>query len=137
MVSGSNGAFEYSLTGADKMILVLTRLSNTAVQAAAAAMYEDAEETMTISKGLVPVDTGVLRASGYVDQPEISSNNIIVRMGYGGAASSYALEQHERTDFHHTVGQDHFLSEPFLLRADGFAERFKTRFWDAWIRLTA
>lgn len=130
--SGSNGTFEYSLTGGAALIARLTALSARVREAAAAAMYQDAEETMTISKGLVPVDTGTLRASGFVEPPEITADNIIVRMGYGGAASDYALKVHERTDISHKVGQAKYLSDPFFARSAGFAERFKDRFWSKW-----
>lgn len=53
----------------------------------------------------VPVDKGILRASGMVEQPE----PLAVDISFGGAAAPYALVQHERLDFHHTVGEARYL----------------------------
>jgi len=55
-----------------------------------------AEEIMTDSKtNYVPVDTGNLRNSGFVEPVRISSKVVKVRLGFGGAASPYAAMVHE------------------------------------------
>ena len=73
-----------------------------------------AEKIMTISKRLVPVDFGILKTSGLVEKPEKKGKKFMVTMGYGGAASAYALVQHENLSFAHTVGQAKYLEEPLL-----------------------
>ena len=55
-----------------------------------------------------PVDQGTLRDSCVVEETSDS-----VTVGYGGAASSYAAEQHENLHYHHTIGKAKFLEDPF------------------------
>ena len=94
----------------------------------AGALTEEAETILRKSRRLVPVDTGTLRASGHVKPPETKGDQIIVRMGYGGAASAYALVQHERTDYVHPgQGQAHYLSQPANEAASGFSQRVARR----------
>jgi hypothetical protein len=69
-------------------------------------------------KGVVP---GTLRASGTVHFPERKGNRITVTLSFGGAASDYAIVQHENPDFFHTTGQWKYLesvlneSAPYML----------------------
>jgi len=68
------------------------------------------EEIMTDVKASspghgVPVETGALRASGAVEQPQ----PLAVELSFGGAAVPYALVQHERLDYHHKVGEARYL----------------------------
>ena len=58
-------------------------------------LNEEAQIIFRNSQRLVPVKTGVLRASGQIIAPRKQGNNWVVVIGYGGAASSYALDQHE------------------------------------------
>lgn len=53
----------------------------------------------------VPVDEGVLRSTGRVTGPEGNE----VEWSYGGAAAPYAIVQHERLDFRHTVGEARWM----------------------------
>lgn len=69
-----------------------------------AALYQEAQIEMTKSKRRVPVEHGVLRASGFVTKPERRGRNISVTLSYGGAAEDYAIPQHERLDFNHPRG---------------------------------
>ena len=90
-------------------------------------LREEGETIMTRSKRLVPVDLGTLRASGFVDGPDLSGNTATVILGYGGAAQAYALIQHERTDYRHTSGQAKFLEQPVNEAANGFSARLARR----------
>ena len=73
----------------------------------------EANKIMTASKRITPVDTGTLRASGHVQKPKQTLHKLSIIMGFGGAASSYALIQHERTDLKHTGRQQSkFLEQP-------------------------
>lgn len=68
------------------------------LNAMAQALFTAAEvRVMTPSKRTyVPVDSGTLRASGFIEKPVIIlGSKAKVVMGYGGAAKSYALIVHE------------------------------------------
>lgn len=54
----------------------------------------------------VPVDTGVLRASGRVTGPDPDGS---VELSFGGASVTYALKQHENTALRHTIGEARYL----------------------------
>jgi hypothetical protein len=84
------------------------------------ALFQEASIEMTESKRRVPVDTGVLRASGFVDKPELKGGVHSITMAYGGAASEYALIVHEDLTAFHPHGEAKYLesvlreSEPFM-----------------------
>lgn len=83
------------------------------------ALVGEAQIIMRESKKRVPLDEGVLRASGIVLPPEHSPTTTIVRFGYGGAASRYAYIQHaERTPpFRHKPGRTQlYLYNPVVER---------------------
>lgn len=80
-------------------------------EALGAALYLEANRALNISRPLVPVDTGILRGSGVVLQPERMAGRVRVVFGYGGGARKYAVAQHENLKYAHTVGQAKFLSE--------------------------
>jgi hypothetical protein len=89
-------------------------------EAVAAELFRRAESIMADSKeNYVPVDLGILRASGFVEQPQVSDDRISVKLGFGGAAKAYAVIQHERLDFKHRVGGPKYLERPLLAAAAG------------------
>jgi hypothetical protein len=72
------------------------------------------EEIMTDVKASrpghgVPKDTGNLASTGMVDGPVPTPIGPTVELSFGGAAANYALAQHERTDYRHTVGESRYL----------------------------
>jgi hypothetical protein len=73
------------------------------------ALKLEAEIEMTESKRRVPVDTGTLRNSGQVGDPEINGRAISVMLSYGGAAKDYAVPVHENLEAFHPVGQAKYL----------------------------
>lgn len=94
-------ATSFKLTGASKVNAALKRAAKMMPKEVAAALRREAEIIMTDSKdNFVPVDQGVLRASGYVRTPSARAGNIQVAMGYGGAAKAYALAVHEHPSKH-------------------------------------
>ena len=114
--------------GMDKALRELHRIKTVTPRQLGGALYREAEHIMTRSKAqFVPVKDGILRASGHVEQPEYSGNRISVTLGYGGAASAYALVQHERTDYQHTVGQAKYLEQPVNEAAAGLGQRVAAR----------
>ena len=61
------------------------------------------------SQSICPVKHGTLRDSCVIEENE---DSIVV--GYGGAASDYALIQHENLQFAHNLGQQaKYLEQPF------------------------
>jgi hypothetical protein len=59
-------------------------------------LVQIAEEIMTDSKtNYVPVDTGNLRNSGFVEPVRLTPNTVRIRLGFGNAAANYALAVHE------------------------------------------
>lgn len=81
----------------------------------AKTLYQEATKVMGESKrDEVPVDTGVLRSTGHVQPPRVLKAKVDVTLGYGGPAAPYALEQHERTDFHHDHGKAKYLEDPWV-----------------------
>ena len=90
-------------------------------------LYEEAQEIMSESKKQCPVDTGALRASGYVNEPEETKEGIYVQMGYGGPSAPYAIYVHERLDLHHRVGKAKFLEDPVKDRAPQLPRRIASK----------
>ena len=98
------------------------------VKAVAGSVMDEAEAIMATSKEhYCPVDTGILRASGIVLPPVITGQHVDVTMGYGGNASSYALEVHENLSVQHPVGQAKYLEVPILAAASGMVDRIAVR----------
>lgn len=75
------------------------------VDAVDAGLYAGGNIIMSDSIPRVPVDTGNLRASGYVTLPKDHT----VEIGYGGSAKSYAVPVHEKTEVRHEVGEAKYL----------------------------
>jgi hypothetical protein len=97
-------------------------------------LYQEGIKIMAESQPLVPVDTGTLRSTGYVSEPEREGDTITVDIGYGGPAAKinpksgessvgYGLYVHENLDAHHKVGQAKFLEQPFRAAANGMGQR--------------
>lgn len=75
------------------------------------AIRQIGDEVMTDVKASrtgkgVPVDDGNLRDTGRVEGPNRKNE---VTLSFGGSAAPYALEQHERLDFAHDVGEARYL----------------------------
>ncbi len=105
------------LEGIDRLQRALKRAGPMATKAFAASAVKEQEKVMADSKeNYVPVDLGILKGSGTVLPPEIQGSKVTVVAGYGGAASAYALYQHEELHLAHTVGSPKYLERPFLNR---------------------
>ena len=90
-----------TITGTEELRAALERIGEKAQPIAAAALYQEAETIMADSKEhYVPVEHGALRDSGHVQLPEIQGDAITVRLGFGGAASAYAIAVHEHLSAH-------------------------------------
>jgi hypothetical protein len=107
-----------TVTGATELKAKLAALKERLPGAAAAALYQKAQQIMTASDSIVPVEHGRLRASHYVELPKFSGTVVSLRMGYG---ASYALAVHERMGAHHEHGQAKFLELAFHEKASDLA----------------
>lgn len=110
------GNFEIAQEGLDRLVAALTRAQTLGVAALTKAMVDEMDKVMELSKLQCPVDTGTLRASGAVQPPVKTGNQVTVTAGYGGAAQGYAIFVHEDLNAHHDVGNAKFLEAPFLER---------------------
>lgn len=73
-----------------------TAVQNATTAQLATALYAVAEEIMTDTKAnYVPVITGNLRNSGFVQKPTIVGTRVSVNLGFGGPSAVYALRVHE------------------------------------------
>ena len=89
--------------GLDRLQRVMANATSPAQQQALAqAVTGAANKVLNQSKKLVPVDTGVLRDSGRVENLKVSSTEISVEITYGGAASQYAGVVHEDMTMNHS-----------------------------------
>lgn len=109
------------------------RLLREVPEAVAVGLYLEAEAIMAKSIREVPVDTGRLRATGFVQEPVIRGTGVTVMMGYG---TNYAVYVHENTTARHTVGKAKFLQHPLEAAAEGFGSRVAKRAAQALIRGT-
>jgi hypothetical protein len=85
------------IRGGKQMAANLKRLSEKGVKLAMAALYQEGQDIMRVSKMRAPIDRGPLRGSGHVQLPRRTARGIEVLLGYGGAASEYAVFIHEGT----------------------------------------
>lgn len=105
------------IQGADQMRRRMRRFSVAGPfqRALGRILHEEAELFMPKSVRRTPVDTGALRNSATVPEPElIGSVGVVQEMGYGSTAVDYAIPVHERLDVHHPVGEAKYLERPFL-----------------------
>ena len=108
--------------GSKELARGLKRANGRVTRAVAAGLYAEANNIMTDSKRLVPVDLGTLKNSGYAALPEARRGRVAVEIGYGGPAADYALAQHEHTEYRHPEGGEaKFLEKPVNERTSTFA----------------
>lgn len=125
---------QITVTGMEEAKAKLTNFARKFPLQVAAALSDEADEIMTESKSEVPIDTGSLKDSGFVDPPTISGNNISVKLGYGGKhvqvnpktgqlTTIYAIIVHEDTQTNHARGKAKYLIDPINRRKDQMLDR--------------
>jgi hypothetical protein len=120
--------FQVEWEGADEYLQALQLAGDNVVQVLVQALYAEANDIMLASQELVPVDTGILKTSGEVLDPVINGNTVEVVMGYGGAASAYALRQHEDLTYRHAEGkQAKYLEDPAREAMENFEQSLADR----------
>jgi hypothetical protein len=100
------------VTGAKEAAADLMSLARRSPRALERALYKFENQELTESKKLVPVEHGTLKDSGVADHPEWQGNTLTGEIGYGGAASEYALHVHEDLEAFHDDGQAKYLEQP-------------------------
>jgi hypothetical protein len=78
-----------------RLTLILQQRAAQARQRAVRAMNSVAETWMTEAKQRCPVDTGALRSSGHVTEPDDKGDGVEIRLVFGGPAAPYAYVVHE------------------------------------------
>ena len=117
-----------TIKGQDAMIRRLQEIGKGSPDIIWQAIYEEASEILTTAQQeFVPVDQGILRASGQVSEPTVTNGEASVTISFGGPSAPYALIQHERLDFNHTVGEAKYLETPLLQATQGMARRLGDR----------
>lgn len=89
------------LTGAKEAQRELKRIAKAAPGALARGLYQMGVEVQAEAVRRAPVETGILRTSGYVAPPEQEDGEPSVEVGFG---TVYAAVQHEGVDFEHPRG---------------------------------
>ena len=92
------------------------------------SIYEEANVIFNESQKLVPVDTGALRASGFVHAPKKENDRVFVRVTYGGPAAHYALYVHENLYARHDAPtQAKYLETPLYRQVPVLIKNLATR----------
>lgn len=125
----AKSVIEIELVGSEELTrLVSQSQTGASMKALARALHEEAMIIMAESQRRVPVDTGTLRRSGRVLPPHIQGGSMVVELGYGGAASSYAMEQHENPNYRHSNGHTwKYLEGPVRERMPDIAQSLTAR----------
>ncbi|AYD87357.1 minor tail protein [Microbacterium phage ValentiniPuff] len=102
------------LTGDEALNAILAKGRSQVAIVVGQALAEEARVVMRESLQEVPVRDGFLKASSEVKPPKFSNGLVKVTMGYGGAASKYALIVHNgpERNWTRTGSKSHFLSDP-------------------------
>ena len=112
------------IEGLDQLEARLKKSGAGAAKDLAKALTVEAGLILTAAIRITPVDLGPLWTSGHVQTPTIRKTRAEVVLGFGGAASDYALYQHEVTTLKHKgQGQAGYLRKPVLAAKSGFGAR--------------
>ena len=90
----------------------------------AAALFQEGENIMAVSKRRTPVDTGNLRSSGHVKPPKTKGGETEVMLAYG---TDYAIYVHEILTATHPSGQAKYLESAVKEAAGAFTANVKKR----------
>lgn len=136
--------FRVKITGQKRLAAALKKYRGNLHTAVSGAIFEEGSDLLDESKRRVPVDTGNLRASGFVSHPAPSRGGVKVTVGYGGTAAPYAWQVHENPRSGKTggigpAGQHYktyaatggwkYLEAPFMERRAGVSARVASRIW--------
>ena len=137
----------FKIVGAKTLFNKFKKYGAIAADTTASTLYTEAEAIIADAKeNYVPVVTGALRGSGFVEPPKISGGKMTVTLGFGGPAAKYALIVHENPRAGKTkgkspsgakykkyskVGQWKYLETPFNKRVKGVGPKIGTNIKEA------
>ena len=117
-----------NVIGAEELARALAKVPGNTEQVLGKALYEEGQMAFAESQKLTPVDTGVLKGSGFLHQPKIEPNKISVAIVYGGPAAPYALFVHEiLSSYHASPTQAKYLELPVARRSEYLVRNLATR----------
>ena len=108
--------------GVDEFSRFLRETPGVVVKDVEAALFQEGENVMAVSKRRTPVDHGPLRASGHVKLPKTSRGKTSVVLAYG---TDYAIYVHE-VPASHASGRHKFLESAVKDNAKGMTARMRT-----------
>lgn len=117
MVTG--GDFTIKLTGLTDLQRVLAGAGAKSMDVLEQALVQECQLVMLESQKQVPVMFGPLKGSATQRPPVRSGSTITIVLGYGGAASKYAVHVHNSPYEKHWTKpgtKSHFLSDPLQAR---------------------
>lgn len=119
-----------------KLAQLLAQGGDNAAKNLAQALNEEAQLAFAASQRAVPHADGTLRSSGRLVPARASGAKVEVTIGYGGAASDYALRQHEDTSLRHPdprnkksspTGSAKYLERPVRARVPNMQKNLSRR----------
>lgn len=119
--------FKINLRGLHALQYMLKTAPRQVEPLAEAALSEEGQVIFARSQRLVPVRTGILRASGVVSPVRRESGDMFLDISYGGPAASYAMWVHERHVFHAPPTDRKFLQRPVEERGPNIAQNIAKR----------
>lgn len=118
------------LTGLRELSNIVHNGGDKALQAMAQGLYLEAQMAFNESQNLVPIDTGILKSSGHITSPKVTSDSVEITIAYGGPATDYAFIVHERVYapsgkkvYHRPPTRAKYLETPVKRRAKGMSQR--------------
>ncbi len=103
---------KWEIEGTEPLLRTLENMMLDFKNELAEGVWLELSSVMNKSKKECPVDTGRLRASGYVFDPMISFDEIICQLGY---ATEYAIYVHENLEARHDPPtKAKFLEDPLV-----------------------
>ena len=120
--------------GTDEFSKFLRETPGVVVKDVEAALYQEGQNVMGVSKRRTPVDQGPLRASGHAKRPKTEGGKTTVVLAYG---TDYAVYVHEVVSrrvtsgpVYHKVGQAKFLESAINENWKGMPARLRLRVLD-------
>lgn len=106
---GVNDLIKARLKGGGNVVRNLMRAEKNIPNAVARGVYTAAVDLTNTAKSNTPVDTETLKRTGYATLPERQGDRIMSECGFGGPAEDYAVDVELKDEYHHKVGQAHYL----------------------------
>jgi hypothetical protein len=112
-----------TLDGLAEVTQHLQRLIPAPIPPLREALRTEGNQIIRVANTLVPIDTGLLRSTGHVEEPVQQGPVVSVRLGYGQGIAPYAAVVHWDVTVNHPIGQSHYLQQPLFQATNGFAQR--------------